>query len=223
MIYDLRKKMSLSGEMRVCYLAEDSAHITSPSFKVYIPDVMPLIDKNQTDYQIQQTDSLVLNQEKSEFANPINCQGYVIARSACPYGHRLDGWIPKFTVDTIEHPTGESDEITAQSTKGSTDGVPQHPPQPITKKFSMFKNKILKTIFKNSTFTSSRGVDFQNIHNKVIKRGHKLYGAFVVGEQNQFVIFAIDNVVPYMSGTDVRPDGDYPDNSFDGGSTNTPN
>lgn len=220
MITDLRKKMNVSGEIRVCYLAEDSAHITSPSFKVYIPDLMPNIDREQTDYQVTTPDSIVLNGEKAEFDSTVNCQGYLVARSACPYGHRLDGWIPKFTVDKIEHPTGSSEDITAQSTKGRTDGVPQHPPHPITQKFRMFTSKILNTIFKNSTFTGSRGVDFQNIHNKVIKRGHKMYGAFVVGEQNQFVVFAIDNAVPYMAGSSIREDSNNADSSFDGGESN---
>lgn len=223
MIKDLRKSMNLSGEMRVCYLAEDSAHITSPTFKVYIPDIMGSIDPNQTDYQVQSSSNVLLNEEKNEFSEPVNCQGYLVARSACPYGHRLDGYIQKFNVDKIEHPTGTSDEITGQSSKGKTDGVPQHPPHPISAKFSLFKAKLLNTIFKNSIFTGSHGVDFQNIHNKVIQRGHKMYGAFVVGEQNQFVIFAIDAAVPYLAGTEVREDADRPDTSFDSGSSNPAN
>ena len=223
MIKDLRKSMNLSGEMRVCYLAEDSAHITSPTFKVYIPDIMGGINKDQTDYQVPSSEKAVINAEKVEFSQPINCQAYLVARSACPYGHRLDGYIQKFNVDKIEHPEGTSDEITGQSSKGKTDGVPQHPPHPISAKFSLFKAKLLNTIFKNSTFTGSHGVDFQNIHNKVIKRGHKMYGSFVVGEQNQFVIFAIDNAVPYLAGTEIREDVDRPDTSFDSGESNPGN
>ena len=223
MIKDLRKSMNLSGEMRVCYLAEDSAHITSPTFKVYIPDIMGGINKDQTDYQVPSSEKAVINAEKVEFSQPINCQAYLVARSACPYGHRLDGYIQKFSVDKIEHPEGTSDEITGQSSKGKTDGVPQHPPHPISAKFSLFKAKLLNTIFKNSTFTGSHGVDFQNIHNKVIKRGHKMYGSFVVGEQNQFVIFAIDNAVPYLAGTEIREDADRPDTSFDSGESNPGN
>ena len=223
MIKDLRKSMNLSGEMRVCYLAEDSAHITSPTFKVYIPDIMGGINKDQTDYQVPSSEKAVINAEKVEFSQPINCQAYLVARSACPYGHRLDGYIHKFNVDKIEHPEGTSDEITGQSSKGKTDGVPQHPPHPISAKFSLFKAKLLNTIFKNSTFTGSHGVDFQNIHNKVIKRGHKMYGSFVVGEQNQFVIFAIDNAVPYLAGTEIREDADRPDTSFDSGESNPGN
>ena len=223
MIKDLRKSMNLSGEMRVCYLAEDAAQITSPTFKVYIPDIMGSIDKNQTDYQVQSSSDILLNEEKNEFSEPVNCQGYLVARSACPYGYRLDGYIQKFNVDKIEHPEGTSDEIGGKSSKGKTDGVPKHPPHPISQKFTIFKNKILNTIFKNSVFTGSHGVDFQNIHNKVIKRGHKMYGSFVVGEQNQFVIFAIDNAVPYLAGTEIRDDVDRPDSSFDSGSSNPAN
>lgn len=223
MIKDMRKNMNLSGEMRVCYLAEDAAHITSPTFKVYIPDIMGNIDQNQTEYNVENDTSVLLNEEKVEFDQPVACQGYVVARSACPYGHRLDGYVQKFNVDKIEHPTGNSDEITGQSSKGKTDGVPQHPPHPISAKLSLFTAKLLNTIFKNSIFTGSHGVDFQNIHNKVIRRGHKMYGSFVVGEQNQFVIFAIDNAVPYLAGTEVREDADRPDTSFDNGESNPAN
>lgn len=223
MITDIRKDITVNGDIRVCYLAEDAAHITSPTFKVYIPDLMSNIDKNKTDYQVSSPNNILLNEEQVEFSEPINCQGYLVARSACPYGHRLDGWIPKFTVDKIEHPEGNSEEMSAQSTKGRTDGVPGHPGHPISMKLKSFVVKIMNTVFKNSTFTASRGVDLQNIHNKVIKRGHKMYGAFVVGEQNQFVVFAIDNAVPYMPGTEVRPDADNPDTSFDNGEANVPN
>lgn len=228
MIKDLRKSMNLSGEMRVCYLAEDSAHITSPTFKVFIPDIMgsEIFDKSQNDtgdYTEEADTKILLNTEKTNFGKPVNCQGYLIARSACPYGHRLDGYIQKLTVDKIEHPTGRSDNMTASSTRGRTDGVGSHPSHPISMKFTMNSNKHSNTEFTNSTFTGLHGVDFQNIHNKVIKRGHKLYGSFVVGEQNQFIIFAIDNAVPYLAGSEVREDSDRADGSFDGGSSNADN
>lgn len=223
MIHDLKSKVSVSGEIRVCYLAEESAHITSPTFKVYIPDIMGGIDPEQQDYQIDNDDTFIMNGEKAEFGGSMQCQAYLVARSACPYGHRIDGWIPKCTVEKIEHTDGTASEISAQSSKGKTDGVPQHPPHPISQKFMMFTNKLKSIIFNKSTFTSVKGVDLQNINNKVIKKGHKMYGAFVVGEQNQFVVFAIDNAVPYMAGTDIREDADNPDNSFDGGSSNVPN
>lgn len=223
MIKDLRQAMNLSGEMRVCYLAEDKAHITSPTFKVYIPDIMGGIDQNQTDYQVQSSQNIILNSEKAEFANPTNCQGYLVARSATPYGHRLDGYIQKFNVDNIEHPTGSSDTIDASSTNGQSDPVPNHPSHPITKALTLSGNSLSNTTFQNSIFTGSHGVDFQNIHNKVISRGHKMYGCFVVGEQNQFVIFAIDNAVPYLAGTEYRSDEDRPDTSFDNGANNPAN
>lgn len=223
MIKDLRQRMNLSGEMRVCYLAEDMAHITSPIFKVYIPDIMGGIDPSKTDYEVPSSDSMILNQEKVEYSNPTNCQGYLVARSACPYGHRLDGYIQKFNVDKIEHPNGTSDEIAGGSSQGQSDAVPQHPSHPITKALKLMSVKLLNTIFSNSVFTGSHGVDFQNIHNKVIKRGHKMYGSFIVGEQNQFVIFAIDNAVPYLAGTEVRQDEDRADTSFDNGGSNPSN
>lgn len=223
MIYDLRQKTNINGSVQACYLAEDSARITNPSFKVWIPSIMGEIDQSQSTIVNKNNLSKLLMEETAEYTSSVTCQSYIEAKSIHPYRIRHDGWIPKFKINKLTSEVGEIDDISAQSSKGVTDGVPQHPPHPISQMFKMFKNKLTNIIFNNLVAIKSTEVDYQELNNKYIKRGHLMYGCFVSGLQNQFVIIAIDGVVPYKSQTSPSELADNPDTSFDGGANNPTN
>lgn len=223
MIYDLRQKTNISGAIQACYLAEDSARITSPEFKVWIPSIMGEIDKTSTEITIANNKDRLLMDEVAEYSDSVKCQGFITAKSIHPYRIRHDGWIPQFKIQQITSEDGSIDNIEAQSTKGTTDGVPMHPPHPITKMFKMFTNKLTSIVFNKLIVSRSTEVDYQELNNKFIKRGHLMYGCFVAGLQNQFVIIAIDGVIPYKSQSEPGDLSDNPDTSFDGGANNPPN
>jgi hypothetical protein len=66
-------------------------------------------------------------------------------------------------------------------------------------------------------YWNSTEVDYQNINNKIIKKGHKMYGSFVNGDEpGTFIIIAIDHVVPRFNDTAVGADEDRADTSLDG-------
>lgn len=224
MVIDLRQNAGISGNIIACYLAEDSARITSPTFKVYIPTIMESIDQNQTDYTEPIDPKTNLNEAGTETASAVNCQGYLVAKSIHPYRIRHDGWIPKFSIETLSAESGSVDDQSANSTNGVTDpGGPGPHSHSITKKLQLMSNKLKTILFNKLVATSSTGVDYQELNNKFIKRGHLMYGCFVEGLQNQFVIIAIDNVVPYKAQAEPGENSDTPDSSFDGGAQNAPN
>ena len=224
MVIDLRQDAGISGNIVACYLAEDSARITSPTFKVYIPTIMESIDRNQTDYTESIDPKTNLNEAGTETATTVNCQGYLVAKSIHPYRIRHDGWIPKFNIETISAESGTISDQSANSTNGVTDpGGPGPHSHSITKKLQLMSNKLKSIVFNKLVATTSTGVDYQELNNKYIKRGHLMYGCFVEGLQNQFVILAIDNVVPYKAQAEPGGNADNPDTSFDGGAQNEPN
>lgn len=223
MMIDLRQDAGITGNIVACYLAEDSARITSPTFKVYIPTLMESIDRNQTDYNETTDPASNLNSGATQSVASVPCQGYIVAKSIHPYRIRHDGWIPKFDILQLTSTDGTVDDIQSSSTSGASDAVPNHPSHPITKALELIKNTLTKILFNNLVATTSTGVDYQELNNKYIKRGHLMYGCFVEGLQNQFVIIAIDNAVPYKAQAEHGGNADNPDTSFDGGENNEPN
>lgn len=224
MVIDLRQEAGISGNIIACYLAEDSARITSPTFKVYIPTIMESIDRNQTDYTEPINPDSNLNSEGTATVNTVQCQGYLVAKSIHPYRIRHDGWIPKFAIEQVSAENGTVEDQSANSTNGVTDpGGPGPHSHSITKKLQLMTNKLTSILFNKLIVTTSTGVDYQELNNKYIKRGHLMYGCFVEGLQNQFVIIAIDNVVPYKAQAEPGENSDTPDSTFDGGAQNIPN
>lgn len=224
MVIDLRQNAGISGNIIACYLAEDSARITSPEFKVYIPTIMESIDKNKTDYTESIDAKTNLNETGTTVNSTVNCQGYLVAKSIHPYRIRHDGWIPKFAIENVTAENGTVEDQSANSTNGVTDpGGPGPHTHSITKKLQLMTNKLTSIVFNKLIVTTSTGVDYQELNNKYIKRGHLMYGCFVEGLQNQFVIIAIDNVVPYKAQQQPGENADNPDTSFDGGAQNVPN
>ena len=224
MIYDLREKNGISGTIQACYLVEDSARITSPTFKVYIPGIMSeLNQEQQEEYDIPVDKSKLLINDKAEFSETFKTQSFIIAKSAHPYRIRHDGWIPKFKIQKITSTDGTVDDIEDQTTQGTTDGVPMHPPHPITQKFKMMVNKLTSIIFNNLEVFNSTEIDYQELNNKYIKKGHLMYGCFVGNQQNEFIILSIDGAVPYKAQTEPSGNADNPDTSFDAGANNPSN
>lgn len=224
MVIDLRQQTGITGNIVACYLAEDSARITSPTFKVYIPTLMESIDQNSTEYEEQINEQSSLNEQSSPSGASVACQGYVVAKSIHPYRIRHDGWIPKFNIETLSAESGSVENISASKTSGMTDGGGPGPhTHTISKALKLMKNSLSKIVFNKLIATTSTGVDFQELNNKYIKRGHLMYGCFVEGLQNQFVIIAIDNAVPYKAQTSPSGNADNPDTSFDSGAQNESN
>lgn len=224
MLKDLRGVANITGVMTACYLAEDSARITSPTFKVWIPSVMGGINKELTEYEEELNTDSILNVEKSEFPQVGHSQGYIVARSAHPYRIRHDGWIPKFKIEKLTAEDGTVATQSADSTDGASEPVGDHPSHPIKQALKLMGNKLVDIVFNKLIATNSTEIDYQELNNKYIKRGHLMYGCFIAGMQNTFVIFAIDNAVPYHAQKEYdSTNHDNPDTSFDNGEHNAPN
>lgn len=207
-VTDLRGIGGVNGGIEVCYLAEDAKRITAPNFKVWVPSIMGGIDKQKTEYQ-EKIGAKQDVQDNAAPANPVQCQGYLLARSVTPYHHRLDGWIPFFQIERMTMETGSMENTQGQMT-GKIEPCSHNPGgHPLVGDHTYDNVKMQKIEYKDIRCWTSTGVDFQELHNTVIKRGHKMYGCFANGEQNQFIILAIDQVTPYL---DMTENGNNQDN-----------
>lgn len=207
MIKDLRSLVRYGTLVR-CYLAEDSKRITSSTFKVYIPSLMPSIENTGNDSESDVNVDRCLNQGNSFHNTKVNLPSYIVAKSSHNYMHRLDGWIPEFKTETE---TNES--IKSSSTDGTSDTVGAHPGKPITQPMTLFKNTI-----KNTVHTNNTEVDFQELNRYFIKRGHPMIGTFLEGEEFEFRILFIDGATPYLDEvSDKGSNGDNPFNFVSGG------
>lgn len=217
---NLREMTGITSGIEVCYLVEDSKRITSETFKVHIPSLMGGIDntgKEPEDVNID-TSKVCLNGE-NPFNKKINSGFYIEALNFTPYGHRLDGWIPKFRIQTLSAESGTVAKQDASSIKGVTDpGGPGPHTHGLSQPLTLNDNSLKDIVFNNLVATASTEVDFQELNNKFVKRGAMMIGTFINGIQNTFVILAIQNAVPRL--TQTEPSGgnaDNPDTSIDGG------
>ncbi|MGL5316958.1 MAG: hypothetical protein ACRC92_27110 [Peptostreptococcaceae bacterium] len=217
---DLRSSMNISAIVK-CYLAEDCKRITSSEFRVYIPSLMGSIPNDGEMSKIETDDSRCLNEEGSYKAVSMETNNYVIGKAITPYFHRLDGWIPEYKTErtTTENETSEDGSI-GEIASASSDGVTERTDHdhPIIKAFKMITNKIKSVVLNKKESNTmvhfnSTEVDFQELHRMYIKRGHQMYGAFIDGDQFEFVILAIDGATPYLTETEERTDNkDNPTN-----------
>ena len=222
---NLREMTGITSGIEVCYLVEDSKRITSETFKVHIPSLMGGIDntgKEPEDVDID-TNKVCLNGE-NPFNKKISSGFYIEALNFTPYGHRLDGWIPKFRIQQLTAESGTVEKQDASSIKGVTDpGGPGPHTHDLSKPLTLNDNSLNNIVFNNLVATASTEVDFQELNNKFVKRGAMMIGTFINGLQNTFVILAIQNAVPRL--TQTEPSGgnaDNTDTSIDGGN-NPPN
>lgn len=223
MMTDLRNLVRYGTLVR-CFLAEDSKRITASSFKVYIPTLMSSVENTGETKNEEISVDRLLNEE-GEFSNiNVNLPSFIEAKSNHVYFHRLDGWIPEYktqtsTYELIKSVSGTISKVEASSTKGSTDGVPQHPSHPITKKLELKGNRIKEIEWKDNTsynmvHTNSTEVDFQELNRYYIKRGHPMIGVFLEGEEFEFRILFIDGATPYLDETEDKGEGVNGDNPF---------
>lgn len=223
MLKDLRGLVNYGTLVR-CYLAEDSKRITASSFKVYIPSLMPSIENNGKEKVENITVDRCLNQEGSLKDCNVSLPSYIEAKSSHNYFHRLDGWIPEYKTETssyqkITSENGEFDKISASATKGSTDGIPKHPPMKITQKLDLNNNSFKGATMNNNksytmVHTNSTEVDYQELNRYFIKRGHPMIGTFLEGEEFEFRILFIDGATPYLDETSDKGEGVNGDNPF---------
>lgn len=203
---DLRANSGLCNSIEKVYLMDEKKRITSPYFNVWIPSLMGDIPQgtDDVDEEVDLT-GVLLNDEIDFSMNSVKTSGCIRAKSIHPYRFKHEGWIPEFKVETItyettSHPTGSSEEISASSSNGVTERTDHD--HPIIKAFKMISNTLKNTVFKGSTstkmvVTNSTEVDYQELNRVYITKGHPMYGSFVNGSDGEFVILAIDNVVPY--------------------------
>ncbi|MGL5718117.1 MAG: hypothetical protein ACRCX2_34250 [Paraclostridium sp.] len=162
------------SSIELCYLAEDSKPITASSFKVYIPRLMPLVNNDGSDKGSMKIDKSICMNENNFFGSNIEVSNVVHAKSIHGYRYLHNGRIPKTTISKLD-----GAEITLE--KGDT-GKP-FPKQPVG----------ISSIKVDEVGTH----DFIELNPITINRGHKMYGFYVGGTDNEFVIAFIDGVVPY--------------------------
>lgn len=203
---DLRSRSGMCNSIEKVYLVDEQKRITSPYFNVWIPSLMDGIEQGVDDSDNDMDLSeVLLNNETGLIQTNVKTSGCILAKSIHPYRFKHEGWIPEFKVETItyektEHPTGSASEISSASTDGQTERTDHD--HAIKKAFKMITNKLKSFVFEKSTstnmvVTNSTEVDYQELNRIYIKKGHALYGSFVNGSDGEFVILAIDNVVPY--------------------------
>ncbi|MGL5714900.1 MAG: hypothetical protein ACRCX2_17925 [Paraclostridium sp.] len=209
MLKDLRQINGFCSSLEKVYLVDQRKRITSPYFNVWVPSLMNGINRGLEDMDEEISLDGILNDNKSGISNSVKLSQSIRAKSIHPYRFRHDGWIPEFKTEhtTYEEMTMESgtgDEMSASSSQGETElgGGPPHT-HTIIKPFKMLSNKFKKFFFKDNTstrmvHTNSTEVDYQELNKVYINKGHVLYGCFVSGgDSTEFVILAIEDVIPY--------------------------
>ena len=256
-----KQEAGMSSGIVVCYLMEESKRITSPTFKVWVPSIMNGFEGSATESSVTASTSNILNtRNKFTSASSIQTQGYIIGRNVTAYGHRLDGWCPKFTIEQLTAEDGTFATMTSATLTGAAQGGmvssmgiesettkvslscsegshPAHsheiqisggggggaPGQVSMVNIEQTQLEQKTIVFNKLVATTSEGFDFQELNHKYIKKGHKMYGSFVDGIQNEFIIIGIDQATPYLEQTEDAGIADNADSSFDGGATNVAN
>lgn len=214
-----------------CRLAEPAARITNSHFIVTIPSLMTnLQEKAETPdnpndptgkKKLDIKSDLCLNEgvtaiQKNKLKK-VEFETTVYAESIAAYPHRLDGFIKHFKLAKLHAVTGKikNDEgnLSGPTTPAGC-GPHTHETTGSHSRTQIEQNDLTWTQLDGYMMTQ---VDFENIHNKVIKKGHVMYGAFVNGQQNKFVIIAISNVIPRTKKATVNgKDVEIVDDTVDG-------
>nr|DAN01833.1 MAG TPA: hypothetical protein [Bacteriophage sp.] len=215
-INDLVGKLSQNGSIEVCYLVEESARITNNTFKVWVPSVMGSIDNSKP--QVNSSIDTKQNLNEGSVKPPqLQEKGYIVALNETPYAYRLDGYIPHHKTVKIHVQKGEW-------TSGNTDlsgpttaaGCGPHTHE-TTGTHQANNTEFTDMTLEGIDYWNTSEIDYQNLHNKIIKKGHRMYGCFVNGgEPGEFVVFAISNVIPRLDSTAETENADRPDTSLDG-------
>ena len=194
-----------------CILAEPAARITNSHFVVIIPALMQgIVEKAETPDQ-PKTDPYGKQKLKTPKENMLNedftardknkmgeftVATTILAENMTCYGHRLDGFIKHFHIQKMTAATGkiESDQgnLSGPTTPAGC-GAHTHDTTGVHTRKKISQKELEWT---DLNVYMSEGVDFENICNKVMKKGHIMYGMFVIGKENKFIITGISGVTP---------------------------
>ena len=216
MIEDLQARLNQAGAIEVCYLVEESARITNNTFKVWVPSVMGSVDNSKKEFstKIDTKQNIAKDAVKP---NQLQERGYITALNETPYAYRYDGWIPHFKAAKIHIQKGEWTSGTADLSGPTTPAGCGPHTHDTTGTHQANNVEFTDCTLEGIDIWSSTEIDFQNINNKIIKKGHRMYGCFVNGgEPGEFVIFAISNVTPRYDDTKTTENKDVADKTIDG-------
>lgn len=176
--------------LELCILVDDRKRITSDSFNVYIPRLMPRIENGAGAIKPESIDRSVCIQEGIDeiFEDKISVQNYITAKAATPYRYSQDGRIPEFKVKSMTFK-----DIKASAIQGVTElGGPGPHSHGLLQALTL-----TDVTASDIVVTDSTEVDYIDTNKIYINKGHKMYGQFVTGTQNEFVILYICDVTPY--------------------------
>ena len=192
-------------------LAEPSARITNEYFVVTIPALMGgIVEQAETpDKPVEDPEGkgklpidkeVVLNKDftardKNKLQD-YNVATTIKAENLTWHTHRLDGFIKHATIQKVTAKTGAIKKDTGTYNGPTTPaGCGAHTHETT----GTHTRKGIKQ--ESLTWTGldvymMEQVDFENINNKIIKKGDILYGTFIIGAPNKFVITCIPGVTP---------------------------
>lgn len=175
--------------LELCILVDSNKRITSNTFNVYIPRLMPRIENGDVGESKEKIDKAACKQKGLEeiYDDEIEVQNYICAKNATPYRYAQDGRIPEFKVATMTF-----DTIEASTIDGITEKAGPGPHEHMLKK----KLTLNKVTAKDIVVTDSTEVDYIDTNKIYISKGHIMYGQFVAGTANEFVVQYIENVTP---------------------------
>jgi len=228
---DNREESGQGGGLKVCYLVNASARITSEYFDVYIPTMMSGTEPAESDKPKEEKldKKLNLSEDANEFSDTVKTSGSIKARNCTNYFHRIDGWIPHFKIDHVHVTSGDMATLTTSTTSHATEQAQCKVGAPHSHGISAGQSstgiQMTDMNYRQLDVWGSHQVDLQECNRKYIKKGQKMYGMFAEGLQSEFCIMAIDKATPYLTeAEDNNTDDDNPDTtSFDKGKTNFPN
>jgi len=227
---DIKQQSGQTAGLRVCYLVDDNKRITSPYFNVYIPDLMADVEPDVKKAKSEKLDAKTSGNEDEQTFNKTETkvQGSILAKNVGVYPHRMDGWVPQFTIDKLWAATGTIATFQSSSTSVDSDEsqCPKGEPHShhVSQGTLLTGSDLTDITFFNLVGYGLHEMDFQELNRKYIKKRHKMYGSYVDGLSNEFVIQFIDEATPYFEeNADNNSDDDHPDTSFDNGVTNPKN
>lgn len=177
-------------------LVDNNIRITSAQFKVYIPSIMPLVEKGAAKDTVTASDLSRLGCKSNMVTGKLNECNYIIAKSIHPY--RYSHGTGETEKLTIKVPDSKIEKISGSkfknsSTSGETQPAGEGPHTHGIKK-PLLANDYEE--FRNDTKNQTIPLMY-NFNAIWINEGHVLYGFYVDGSDNEVVVTAIDGVVPY--------------------------
>ena len=192
-------------------LAEPSARITNKQFVVTIPALMGgIVEKAITpDKPVEDPlgkaklpidKEVVLNKDftarDKDKLKDYNVATTIVGENLTWHAHRIDGFVKHGTIKKLTAETGAIESDTGKYSGPTTPagcGAHTHETTGTHKRTGIKQKKLTWT---GLNFYMMEQVDLENINNKVLKKGDILYGTFIIGAPNKFVITCIPDVTP---------------------------